>query len=258
MYIRRGHDGMSLLPKNATNVLPKPFPRHCDIDDMDEVAQYLKKQYPNAPMLAIGFSAGSNIVAQYMGKYHDRSPFVAGVSVCNGYDVNDVTIELEDNRCTSDKILLYYMKKMLHERLDEVKQIALMHKIDVDWSAVYAAKSVRSFEAALLVPLYGHKDVIEFYQHNSSVAWLADIKVPMLCLSNWDDPIIARHLPHHAINASKVNPNVIAVVTERGGHLSWFEGLGVTWAAKAINPFLEYVVNAHMTCNKGVRGSYRR
>lgn len=65
----------------------KIFPMHCDLDDMSAVARHLQSKYPNAPKVAVGFSAGSNIVANFLGRHPDQKVFLAGISISNAYDL---------------------------------------------------------------------------------------------------------------------------------------------------------------------------
>jgi hypothetical protein len=81
VYIRRGHAGTSLLPavsscsatgpedillceKYQTPSTFKVFPAHCDVDDMSAVVQHIKKQYAGAVMVAVGVSAGANLLVK--------------------------------------------------------------------------------------------------------------------------------------------------------------------------------------------------
>jgi predicted alpha/beta-fold hydrolase len=252
VYIRRGHGDLSLLPHrsdNTTAAQPQQasvvnvFPRHCDLDDMEQVSQAIAADFPKAPKALIGFSAGANIVTKYLGEAgkHNRSiPYAAGVSVSNGHNVNDVTSELSERRWTADKILLFYLKQLFVRRLDDVKALAAQQGVQVDWDAVLSASSVRMFESLFMLPLYSsYKSIDDFYLDNSSHESIEHTRVPLLCLANRDDPIIKSTLPDHAVHSSRVNSNVVTVVTHRGGHLGWLEGYGKTWASRVILPFLD-------------------
>ena len=111
----------------------------------------------------------------------------------------------------------------------------------VDIKAVLASRSVREFDRLLMLPIeggtYGHLDA--YYRANSSRDWYAHVDVPLLCMESRDDPIIADHLPEIPIAASRSNPNVLAIVTERGGHVGWMTDVGESWAPPVVMSFLE-------------------
>lgn len=52
-----------------------------------EVIAKLKKEYPEAPLFAVGWSNGANVLTNYLGEEGDATPLVAGVALCNPFDL---------------------------------------------------------------------------------------------------------------------------------------------------------------------------
>ena len=74
---------------------------------------------------------------------------------------------------------------------------------------------------------FGYKDVEEYYSNATIHDKLHLIDVPLLCLSAADDPF----QPVHAIPLKEISEtkNVAVVVTSRGGHIGFLEGV---WPVK--------------------------
>ena len=52
------------------------------------MVQWVRTQYPTAPLLMCGISMGANIVLKYLGEDHAHQRGVlAALSICQGYDV---------------------------------------------------------------------------------------------------------------------------------------------------------------------------
>lgn len=68
------------------------------------------------------------------------------------------------------------------------------------------------------------EDVDVYYLWASSHEALKDVKVPCLVINSSDDPIV-RALPEY----EELNPHVMKVTTQNGGHLGWFESKKGEW-----------------------------
>lgn len=81
----------------------KAFPAHADVDDMARVLIHMRAKYPKAPMLAIGFSMGSNVLVKYLGQYGQSplNPLIGAVCAASGYDIGEFTVwsTIEYLRC---------------------------------------------------------------------------------------------------------------------------------------------------------------
>jgi predicted alpha/beta-fold hydrolase len=64
---------------------------------------------------------------------------------------------------------------------------------------------------------------LQYYATQNSKEFLKDVRIPLLLLNNLDDPVIHSSLPGIAVNAARVNPWLIHVCTNRGGHLGWLQ-----------------------------------
>ncbi|KAG2496655.1 hypothetical protein HYH03_005475 [Edaphochlamys debaryana] len=228
----------------------KAFPQHADTEDFQVVLQHIQAARPQAPLTAVGFSMGTNVLVKFLGEHptdtpegREANPLVAAVSVSNGYDIVEGTRHLVSKRPLADRVITASLHKLLRRKLPEVASICAAHGLLVDFDEVLACNTIREFEAALMLPIVGLKDLDEYYTNNNPKQGLQSTSVPLLCLSARDDPIIDPALLRHAEAAAAANPNLILAVTQRGGHLGWLSGWrGTSWSMQVTCEFLEATV----------------
>ncbi|KAG2453388.1 hypothetical protein HYH02_001612 [Chlamydomonas schloesseri] len=224
----------------------KAFPQHADTEDFQAVLQHIHAVLPEAPLVAVGFSMGTNVLVKFVGEVGpdpQKNPLTGAVSVCNGYDIVEGTRHLVSSRALADRVITASLHKLLRRKLPEVHAICAAHGVLVDFDEVLSCNTIRDFERALMLPIYGHDDLDTYYQHNNCKDALRTVGTPLLCMSAKDDPIIDPKLLRHAEEAASTNPNVILALTERGGHLGWMRGWrGRSWMMEVIIQYVEAIV----------------
>ncbi|KAG2438747.1 hypothetical protein HXX76_005291 [Chlamydomonas incerta] len=234
------------LDPEVVKATRKAFPQHADTEDFQAVVQHIHGVFPEAPLVAVGFSMGTNVLVKFVGEVGpdpDKNPLTGAVSVCNGYDIVEGTRHLVSSRALADRVITASLHKLLRRKLPEVHAICAAHGVLVDFDEVLACNTIRDFERALMLPIYGHDDIDTYYEHNNCKDALKTVGTPLLCMSAKDDPIIDPKLLRHAEEAASTNPNVILAVTERGGHLGWMRGWrGRSWMMEVIIQYVEAIV----------------
>jgi len=61
-------------------------------EDVRQVVRNIAARYPHAPLYAVGYSLGSNILVKYLGEEGDETPIRGAVSVANPFNL------IESNR----------------------------------------------------------------------------------------------------------------------------------------------------------------
>ena len=239
VYNRRGHGGTSLLSKVENLKESVIFPKHVNMDDMLRVVDNLLKKYPRAPKYLIGFSCGANLLINYISKYH-HNPFIGGASISNGYNIYKGTKILSEKSPVCDCIVSQFLKDILSSgRLEEVKKLAERSNITIDFEAVMKCKSIKKLEELLVVPAYGFKSLKEYYENDSCHNVIKDVKTPLLCIANKNDPLVHYSMCDIPKEAALLNKNIISVTTEHGGHVGWIEEINKDpWYAVV---FFEYI-----------------
>ena len=212
------------------------------------VLLHVAKRFPDAPLLAIGFSLGANLLVNALYDYAEElSPLVRG-AMCVGspWDLERSSKHLEEGRINQ-----WLFSKALADGLVEYFK---RNKRDIEAQlGAEAAKhvrpkrltSVRKFDERVTAPVGGYKSVNEYYQDASTHRRVKSVRVPLLCVSAADDPIVAAAgMPLDELTS----PNAIFVLANTGGHLGFGEysrdWLTVSWIDRVAKDFFGGLVQS--------------
>lgn len=194
-----------------------------ETEDPGFVIALLRERFPNRPLMAIGFSLGGNILLKYLGEQgaKNAAPVSAAVAVSVPYDLSAGADALE--RGPMARIYVGYFLRSLLAKVHAKREI-LSNSLDLD--AISASTTLRDFDNAATAKLHGFAGAEDYYRKSSSHRFIESVRVPTLLIHSRDDPFLpAAVLPLSAIEA---NPFLTLVLTERGGHVGFYEG-GPPW-----------------------------
>ncbi|PNH01760.1 Abhydrolase domain-containing protein 1 [Tetrabaena socialis] len=195
VHFRRGHE--------APVVEGAALPTHGASDDTDQAVEHVHKRYPSAKKVAVGFSAGGNVIALHQGLKGDASRFVgAMVMSASGCDYEDGTPALSS---LANEVLVSFMLNS-HRDLLRARPRTLL---ELD-SSLYP-------------------DVHGYYAANSGCTHFHGIARPFLSLSAMDDPLVPAIMIQKVIDAVLINENIIVVQTQKGGHMGWHTAAPHPW-----------------------------
>lgn len=240
VYNRRGHGGMSLIPNDFfSSSNSKIFPRHSDVEDMECIVNHITFNYPNTPKFLVGFSCGANLGVNYISKHKDD--FTCCVSISNGYNIKEGTHLLAKYSPICDGIVCQFLKDILFDgRLEELKTLANASEINLDYKAIMKSKSFKQLEE-LLVSTHNCIDLDEYYNEDSCHLTIGDSTIPLLCLSNENDPLIHNNVLMIPKMAPKDNENIITVITKYGGHIGWIDSIeNDPWYSRIVFEYFDY------------------
>lgn len=243
VYNRRGHGKSSLLPiSGVLGNVKKIFPQHADMEDMKQVIDHIRAVYPRAPIILLGFSAGSNAVIKFLGEFADHPFIKAGISVCNGVDLVRLTTKFDK---TANAIMTSQLRSLVKKKLHEIKKLQDAHGINIRWDKIMTTLNSREFEQYLMLPIYTqYNDIDSYLTSNSCVSVIKNVTTPVLFMTALDDPLIHPEIPAMVQQASLENPNMISLCTKQGGHLGWVSGwTGELWGMRVIEQFISSVLS---------------
>ena len=232
-------------------VTPRLYSAACT-DDLSNALIHVRSKYPEANIIGIGFSLGSNVLLNYAGQQRENC-FLSGViSIGNPYDLMGAVREL--HRTWVGKNL--YSVKMGQNLVRIFSKFAHLFEDQVDMDKVTGATNILEFDQYCTSVLGGFKTVYEYYRQASCVRHIPYINVPCLLFTALDDPIAHQEcIPWFEVAS---NPNVILATTATGGHLGWFrsgwDNLIPTerWFPKPVGEFIHAIFKAKSSLPKPV------
>ncbi|KAL4183462.1 hypothetical protein AMTRI_Chr11g155260 [Amborella trichopoda] len=202
-------------------------------EDLRKVISHVHHEFPKAPLFAVGTSIGANILVKYLGEEGEDTPIVGAASICSPWDlvVCDRFINRRLVQKFYDRILTIGLVgyAQLHQRI--LSRLA-------DWECIAKSRSVRDFDNHVTCLVGKFETVDTYYRRCSSVNYIGNVSVPLLCISALDDPVCTMEaIPWDECRANK---NIVLATTTHGGHLAYFEGLTAksVWWVGAVEEFL--------------------
>ncbi|KNX76065.1 alpha/beta hydrolase [Pseudomonas sp. 250J] len=193
-------------------------------EDLAETIRHLRAQRPLAPLYAVGYSLGGNVLLKYLGESGSASQLEAAVAV---------SVPFRLDQC-ADRIGLgfskiyqaHFMRAMLayvqdkqrhfqdkghHEGLATLERLGPLHNLRTFWD----------FDGKVTAPLNGFSDAHDYYRRASSRYYLGENRTPTLIIHASDDPFVFGHsLPA----VDELAPLTQFELHSRGGHVGFVEG----------------------------------
>jgi predicted alpha/beta-fold hydrolase len=193
-------------------------------EDLAETVRHLRAQRPMAPLYAVGYSLGGNVLLKYLGESGADSQLqgAAAVSVPFRLDQCADRIGLGFSRVyqshfmremvayVKDKQRLFAHQGM-SDRLSTLEKLGPLDNMRTFWD----------FDGRITAPLHGYTDAQDYYRRASSRYFLGRITTPTLLIQAADDPFVFAHsLPE----ADELSPSTEFELHAHGGHVGFVEG----------------------------------
>lgn len=208
-----------------------------DSDDPRWLAGELRKQLPNTPMMAVGYSLGGNVLLKWLGEDGGDSPLDAGVAVSAPMDLHACSHRI--NRGLS-RVYQRHLLASLKQSLRQKARHAALADAMPNLNDPHNFSSFRRFDDAFTAPLHGFRDVDDYYTRASSKPLLRKIARPTLIIHAVDDPFIC---PSAIPEAREVSSSVELAISTRGGHVGFVGGSlrrPQYWLEQKIPDFLDF------------------
>ncbi|MBL4796805.1 MAG: alpha/beta hydrolase [Oleispira sp.] len=226
LCVRRGHGEMGLKSANF-NTMGNTL-------DLDAQIQHIQNCFPQSALYATGISAGSGVLASYLGKKGTDTPIKAAVAYCPAYDM----------RNAFTRAVPFYSKMMtkkLHKLFIQPNEETFQHLESLP--ALKNTQDLHEFHQHLY-EIAGHKSAEDYMQNSNPSVVFDQIKIPLLILNAEDDPIC--HIENVYQNQHRIEAmdNIILVLTQRGSHCAYFEGITAKpWANRLIKEYFTSVAS---------------
>lgn len=202
-------------------------------EDFHIALSRIHSQYPDAPIMVVGYSMGGNMIAKYLSEQQSsttvrvpanqvssKSGIVPGIicaaAVGNPFNLTYVMDHYsEEEKLILGKGLIHYLEK----HLDAVKFKEGMDKSVEEFYKKNDYK-VNNFDDYFTSKLMGYKDGRDYYSDNGCAQYLDGLKTPVLFINAKNDPVsLYGAIPSDTLSH---HPYASCLVTPGGGHLGFF------------------------------------
>ena len=197
-----------------------------DTEDLDHLCETLKRRHPDAPLAAVGFSLGGNVLLKWLGEKGQAGAGLSAavaVSAPMRLDLCSDRMDVGFSRLYRDRLLRelkdYIRWKQRHLRgCGNVQEAEKLEKLG-DLSAI---RSFWEYDERVVAALYGFDGARDYYAKSSSRQYLKCIATPTLIIHSRDDPFMT---PQVIPAADELSPAVRLEITAGGGHVGFVSGL---------------------------------
>ena len=196
----------------------------------------LKSKYPDAPLAAVGYSLGGNMLLKLQAEYAGDSPLKAVVSICA-----PVQLDLCAQRLNQGFSRLYqrYLIGHLKQKLyNKASRFDFEQLIGLNKRGIKQLKTFWQFDDLATAPLHGFSGVDDYYARSSARQYLKKIRKPSLIIHALDDPFM---LPGIVPDELELSESIELELSKHGGHVGFVAGSvrkPVFWLQERIPEYL--------------------
>nr|WP_152987274.1 hydrolase [Pseudomonas sp. TTU2014-080ASC] len=205
------------------NLLPRGY--HSGVsEDVLHVIRHLQAKRPLAPLYAVGYSLGGNVLLKYLGEQGADSGLQGAVAVSVPFRLDECAQRIDQGfskiyQAHFMKELTAYVrdKQQLFARIGQNDHLLALQQL----GPLTGMRTFWDFDGRFTAPLHGYADAADYYRRASSRFFLRRIETPTLLIQSEDDPFVFRHsLPQ----ADELAPCIEFERHARGGHVGFIGG----------------------------------
>lgn len=226
--IRRGHGS---LP-----VAKPPINTMGSTSDLSRQIASIKKRYPHSPLFGIGISAGSGLLARYLGEAGKQSQFTAAAAVSPAYDIEKAFHRVHPvySKIMGQRLISYFLKRH-YEGLSRT----------LGYSHAMQSQTLGEFQDRIHT-IAGFPSREAYYHHSNPIKVAHNIRTPLLVLNSQDDPICVNQNVMENLHWLESLEHTMLVHTRRGSHIAYLEGLrGESWADRVVGQYFQAILKVH-------------
>lgn len=193
-------------------------------EDLAEVIAHLRALRPLAPLYAVGYSLGGNVLLKHLGESGANSELLGAVAVSVPFRLDESANRMGQG------FSRIYQRHFMREMVEYVreKQRRFQHEGLSEGLAELAAlgslenmRTFWDFDGRVTAPLHGFVDAQDYYRRASSRYFLGRIQTPTLVIQAADDPFV---FPHSLPEAGELSSCTEFELHAKGGHVGFVEG----------------------------------
>jgi uncharacterized protein len=216
--------------------IPNRLPRYYhagDTSDVELVVSTIHRRYPHAPLVAIGYSLGGNVLLKWLGETQNNNPLAAAIAVSVPFELHIAAQRVNQGFSQIYKrAFLRDLRKLLIEK-SKVTTLPFEEKL------LFEVNDFVKFDSLITAPLHGFKDAHDYYTQASCRPYLKYIQKPTLIIHSKDDPLLSKEIN---FSERELSSCITLELSEKGGHVGFIKGYvpfhPVYWLEEKIPSFL--------------------
>ena len=195
--------------------------------DFSHLLNWVKSEFPNSKLFAVGFSLGGNVLAKSLGEERDSHLLDAAVVVSAPYDLERSAIEIASG---FNRIYEFRFLRQLKQKLKKKRE-------PFPDLPNYRGWSMWEFDDQVTAPIFQFEGARDYYNKSSSAQYFPKIDRPTLLLHSLQDPFCPiQSIPMKIV---RENPKISHLFTRYGGHVG-FPSTPKGWVNRQIAAFFAY------------------
>jgi predicted alpha/beta-fold hydrolase len=185
-FLKKGYDVLTWNFRSCSNEMNKQviFYHSGATYDLDLVVNHAHDTYKEINL--VGFSLGGNLTLKYLGeKGNSLAKIHRGVAISVPLHLGSSSKKISETENT------LYSKRFLRSLKKKVIDKSAAHPGQIPIETLRNIKTLADFDDFFTGPLHGFADAEEYYEVNSSLYFLDQIKVPSLVLNAQNDPFLS-------------------------------------------------------------------
>lgn len=202
----------------------------------DEITLALERAKEYEEVVLVGFSLGGNKVLHYLGKTEEIPLNVkGGVAISPPCDLKESSFLFSKGiNKMYEQFFLGRMKKKLKEK--RKKYPALFEGMDIPFEKLDKVKNLIAFDNDFTSKLTGFRDAFDYYEKNSSLYVLKNIRHRTLILTAFDDPMMGPNC--YPWEEVEKNSYLELKVPQHGGHISYASFSKTYWLEEFVYQYV--------------------
>ncbi|MBS7664418.1 hydrolase [Pseudomonas lalucatii] len=205
------------------NLLPRGYHSGAS-EDLAETIAHLRAQRPLAPLYAVGYSLGGNVLLKHLGESGGDSPLRGAVAVSVPFRLDQCADRIGQGfsrvyqaHFMREMVAYVRSKQRLFADLGQADRLSTLERL----GSLDDLRTFWDFDGRITAPLHGFSDAQDYYRRASSRYFLGRIATPTLLIQAADDPFVFRHsLPE----PSELAPGIQFELHPHGGHVGFVDG----------------------------------
>lgn len=206
-----------------SNLLPRGY--HSGVsEDLATVVRHLHASRPMAPLHAVGYSLGGNVLLKYLGETGEHSGLQSAVVVSVPFRLDQCADRIGIG--FSRVYQAHFMRELLAYVRDKQQRFRTEGREEPlaaldNLGQLEDMRTFWDFDGRVTAPLHGFTDADDYYRRASSYYYLGAIRTRTLLIQAADDPFVFRH---SVPTADALSACTRLELHPRGGHVGFIEG----------------------------------